>query len=163
MAERWVLNASPLIVLCKKNHQHLLQLLASDILLPEDVLTEINAGPQADPARQHLAGEPFPIARVPPDQSVVAWDLGAGETAVLSYALNSPDWKAVIDDGAARRAARALGVPAIGTLGIIIRARQQNLIPAAVPLLLQLQAQGFYLNDSVIRTALSQTTAEEWP
>ena len=43
MAERRVLNASPLIVLAKVNHQHLLRQLAGEIAIPQAVLTEIEA------------------------------------------------------------------------------------------------------------------------
>ena len=51
MAERWVLNASPLIVLAKINHQHLLAQLADEIAIPQAVLAEKYAGPTGDPAR----------------------------------------------------------------------------------------------------------------
>jgi predicted nucleic acid-binding protein len=37
MAERWVLNASPLIVLSKINHHHLLFQLADEIVIPAAV------------------------------------------------------------------------------------------------------------------------------
>ena len=163
MAERWVLNASPLIVLSKINHQNLLEQLADEILVPQAVLAEINAGPPDDHARRFLAEEPFPVAPVANEPSILAWDLGAGESAVLSYALTHPGWKAIVDDGAARRAARILDIPISGTLGIIIRARKENRIPAAVPLLKALQDQGFRLDDDVIRIALERTVGEEWP
>jgi predicted nucleic acid-binding protein len=43
--------------------------------------------------------------------------LGAGETAVLSYALAWPDYVAVIDDVAGRRCASSLDIKVIGTVG----------------------------------------------
>ena len=116
MTERWVLNASPLIVLCKIDEQHLLEQLASDILVPHAVISEINAGPEPDPARQFLAEEPYLGAKVAVEPEVTSWDLGAGDSAVLSHAHTHPGWKAIIDDGAARRAARALDIPVLGTL-----------------------------------------------
>ena len=69
----------------------------------------------------------------------------------------------VVDDGAAPRFARALGVPLNGTLGIIIRARRAGIIPAAAPVLHDLQAHGFRLHDDVIREALARTVDEAWP
>ena len=162
MAERWVLNASPLIVLAKINHQHLLTQLADEIAIPQAVLAEINAGPTGDPARQFLATSPFQVVEAAPDPVVVAWDLGAGESAVLSHALINRGWTAVVDDGAARRCARALAIPLLGTLGLVLRARLAGLIPAAVPVLQAIQAQGFRLNDEVIRLALRQTVGESW-
>ena len=97
-----------------------------------------------------------------PDPVVVAWDLGAGESAVLSHALINRGWTAVVDDGAARRCARALAIPLLGTLGLVFRARLASLIPVAVPVLQAIQAQGFRLDDEVIRLALRQTVGESW-
>lgn len=162
MPDQWVVNASPLIVLCKINHQHLFFQLTPDIVIPQAVAAEINVGPEDDPARRFLTTSPFPIVEVVSDPVVQSWDLGAGETAVLSYALSYPDYKAILDDGAARRCGRTLGVPLLGTLGLILRARQADLIPTAVPVLKALQAHGFRLDDNLIRTVLPQTVGEHW-
>lgn len=45
MIERWIVDASPLIVLAKVNHQHLLTALADEVVVPQAVVDEINAGP----------------------------------------------------------------------------------------------------------------------
>ena len=98
-----------------------------------------------------------------PHPLVIAWDLGAGETAVLSHALNNPPYKAIIDDGAARRCARTLSIPLLaGTLAIIIAARQKRLIPAAVPVLQALRSHGFRIQETVLHRALRETVDEMW-
>lgn len=162
MSERWVINASPLIVLAKVEHQHLLASLADEIVVPQAVVDEINAGPVDDPARRHLAGSPYRVVQPTPEPLVQAWDLGAGETSVLSYALDHNGWRVVIDDNAARRCAQAFDIPLIGTLGVILRARKANLIPSASAILRLLRGQGFRLDDQVIRTALGRTVGESW-
>ena len=162
MPERWVVNASPLIVLAKIDKLDLLTHLADELLVPQAVVDEINAGPEVDAARAFLASSPLPVVEVSAHPIILGWDLGSGETAVLSYAFDHPEWKVVIDDGAARRCARSLGVSMIGTLGVILKARQSGLIPAAAPLLRALQAHGFRLDDRVIRAALMATVGEEW-
>lgn len=162
MAERWVVNASPLIVLSKINHQHLLAQLADELLVPNAVLAEIEAGPPQDPARLFLAHRPLPSAAVSIEPSVLKWDLGAGESAVLSYALQNPGWRAVVDDGLARRCARTLNVPLIGTLGIVLRARHLELISAAVPVLKALQSVGLRLDEQLLKTALPASVKEIW-
>ena len=106
MTERWVVNASPLIVLSKIGHQHLLTQLSAEVAIPEAVALEIEAGPENDPAKQFLRSTPLPIIAVTAKPIILAWDLGAGETSVLSHVLQHPNWKAVIDDGMARRCAR---------------------------------------------------------
>lgn len=68
-----------------------------------------------------------------PIPSVVAhWDLVAGEAQVLALCV-AIDSVAVPDDGEARACAQSLGIPLIGTLGIVLRARKQGLIPACAP------------------------------
>ena len=162
MPDRWVVNASPLIVLAKINHQHLLSQLADEIVIPQAVFDEINAGPKNDPARQFLHTLPYPIVTPTNVPLIMAWDLGAGETAVLSHAYQNPNWRAILDDGAARRCAHTLSIPLLGTLGIILRARQANLVPKVVPLFHALKAQGFHLDDDLIRTVLAKTSDEIW-
>lgn len=62
---------------------------------------------------------------------ILAWDLGAGESAVLAYALDRLGALAIIDDLQARRCAEAHGIPLRGTVGLILRARRLELIPTA--------------------------------
>ncbi|MBI1294303.1 DUF3368 domain-containing protein [bacterium] len=162
MNERWVVNASPLIVLAQIQCEHLLVDLPGEIVVPQTVVNEINAGPANDAARKYLSHAPLRVVAVLPEAIVQGWDLGGEETAVLSFAQQNRGWRAVVDDGAARRCAHVLGVPVIGTLGVILRARKANLIPAAAPLLRKLKDEGFRLDDEIIRAALSGTVGEEW-
>ena len=162
MANRWVINASPVITLCKVGQQGLFLQLSDQVVLPRAVLAEINAGAADDPARVWLATDPLPLVDVDINPMVMGWDLGAGETAVLSHAVQYVGWTAVVDDGAARRCAKAFSVPLLGTLGIILRATQQGYLSAAAPVLRDLLRAGLRLNDRVIRIALTQTTGERW-
>ena len=52
MSERWILNASPLIVLARIDHTDLLLALADELVVPRAVAAEIEAGPAGDRARQ---------------------------------------------------------------------------------------------------------------
>jgi predicted nucleic acid-binding protein len=91
-----------------------------------------------------------------PPESVVAWGLGPGESAVLSLALEGPDRVAILDDRQARRCASILGVPFLGTLSLVIRAKELGMIPLARPVLEQLRTQGMYLSDAVLTQALAE-------
>jgi len=123
MSERWVLNASPLIVLARVGLENLFLSLADQVVVPRAVAAEIEAGPPEDRARQALAAGRFPIADTPvPAEELLAWDLGSGETAVLSLALSEPGWVAVLDDAAARKCALAFSVAVKGTLAIVMLA-----------------------------------------
>jgi predicted nucleic acid-binding protein len=164
VTERWVLNASPLIVLARAGHEGLFLELADQVVVPRPVALEIEAGPVVDRARQTLAAGRFTVVDVPPPPAeILAWDLGSGETAVLSFALAEKGWTAILDDAAARKCARSFSIPVKGTLGVIILARQQKLIPSAAEVLFSLQTAGFYLEDQIVREALDRTVAEKWP
>jgi hypothetical protein len=162
MRETWVVNASPLISLAKIGRLDLLHAAERDVLIPAAVAKEILAGPTGDPASIALTArdlaEPIPTAsRV----EVVEWGLGAGETAVLSLALDRGA-TAVIDDREARAAARSLGVRLIGTLGVVIRARREGRIPSAASVIADLRRAGLRLDDSLLRQALRQFVDEDW-
>ena len=163
MAKRWIINASPLIVLAIVGQIGLFTALADEIVIPDAVVQEINAGPPNDPARNWLVEPKVPIVgNLNLPSELLAWDLGAGETAVLTHALANPGWTAVLDDNAARNCARSFGIPVKGTLAIVILAKQQGLISSAADLIRQMQQHDFRIHDAIVRKALSQTVGEQW-
>lgn len=162
MNDLWVVNASPVIALARVNKLSLLRDLCREVLVPLPVAAEVIAGAPSDPARQAIQrgwGTPVAAERVPPE--LIEWGLGAGETAVLAVALERGPATAVLDDAAARACADALRVPVIGTLGVAVRAKKQDLISSAADLLKALRAAGLYLDDEIVEAAL-RTVAENW-
>jgi len=81
--------------------------------------------------------------------------LGAGESQVLAFASENPGWEAALDDLDARRCAASLGIPLTGTLGVILRAKEADLIPAARPCVEELVLVGAHLSDALVERALS--------
>ncbi len=158
MAERPVVNASPLILLSRANWLHLLRLSGDTIVVPAAVANEIRARGADDPIHRALeATDWLTVAETGPIPAVVAnWDLGPGESAVLSWALAHPGSEAILDDLAARRCARTLGVPVRGTLGLVLIAKQRGIIPAARPVVEELRQSGMYLSEAVVNQALKQ-------
>jgi len=160
--EIWVVNASPVIVLAKAGHLQLLEQLSGEVLLPLPVAMEIESGPKTDAARLALEGGwgvRVSASRIPTE--LLEWGLGPGETAVLAVALERARCTAVLDDASARACARAFNVPMIGTLGVVVRARQRGVIASAVEVLRAVRAAGLYLDDDTIRLALRRV-GEEW-
>lgn len=104
LPELWVVDASPFIGLAKIGRLDPLTAPGRDVVLPEAVIREVEAGPD-DPARQALSegwGRRLPSAPVPPE--LASWRLGAGEEAVLALALAPPGALAIVDDTDGRRA-----------------------------------------------------------
>lgn len=156
MTRKWVSNASPVILLAKVDQVNLLPRLADVLVIPNAVAEEIRGGPADDPAKRWLqdAGQAFirSSERVPSE--VAAWDLGRGEAAVLSWAHARKGWTAVLDDGAARRAARAFGLPATGTLGVVLAAKKAGKVNQVRPVLEALVQAGLRVSDSLLERAL---------
>jgi predicted nucleic acid-binding protein len=162
-SEKWVVNTSPIIALARVGQVDLLIHLPEQIILPQSVAEEIYAGPDNDPARQAVEDGLFEIVETPPPPpEILAWDLGKGETAVLSFALSNPNWISILDDGAARRCARSFSLPITGTLSVVILAKEYGLIESAAQVLRALQSNDFRLDDTVIRSALERTVGESW-
>lgn len=163
VAERWVINASPIIALARVGQVELLSRLPVKAVIPQAAADELGQAPESDPARQAIESGLFKIVQTPaPPQELLAWDLGAGETAVLAYALGHPKWTAILDDGMARRCARSFSLQIKGTLAVVILAKQHGLIESAAQVLHALRGADFRLDDTVIRDALARTVGEAW-
>jgi len=154
-AEAWVVNASPLILLGKIGQLHLLEALAPQVLVAAAVVEELAAGADLDHEGRSTVtwAQARSVQNVPVPQSIAGWDLGAGESQVLAHCLGGRK-RAVLDDAEARAAARVHGVRLIGTLGVVLRARRANLLPAARPVIERLQERGAFLSDDLVRQAL---------
>lgn len=155
--QTWVINASPLILLGKINQLELAEQLASRLIVPQAVFNEITTGKQDQYTHTTLNwARPYTQPDVTVPVSILNWDIGAGESQVLAHCLLINGSKAVLDDGEARAAAQSHRIGLLGTLGIILRAKQAGLIPAAKPVIEQLLANGSYLSDSLVCEALGK-------
>lgn len=156
MNERWVVNASPLILLGKIGHLTLLPKLCAELVIPTGVAAEVRKGGADDVASLWLDVSArtniLDASVVPP--LVTAWDLGAGESEVLAWALAHRNFVAILDDRVARRCAQVLQIPVRGTLGIIVLAKTQGHISSANPLLDALIAAGMRVSPEVRAEAL---------
>lgn len=114
--EKVVINASPFILLCKCGLIELLPQLFSEIGMPKSVSEEITRGGDIAAERIYEFEETW-LRRylVPHAKEVLAWNLGDGETEVLSVAFaNKGTFVALVDDRAARKCADTLGIRTLG-------------------------------------------------
>ena len=158
MAERAVVNASPLIFLSRAGLIDLLQLVSSKVIVPEVVASEIEVRGESDPTARALATTSWlVVTQTPPvPPQIQAWGLGPGESSVLAWAQAYPGSEAIIDDLAGRRCAAALNIPVRGTLGLVLIAKQRGHISSARHVLQQLRQGGMYLSDRVLNEGLKR-------
>ncbi|NEQ68281.1 MAG: DUF3368 domain-containing protein [Symploca sp. SIO2D2] len=152
LVKKVVINSSPLIVLFKSQQADLLPLLFSEILVPGAVWDEVSVSGRNDlPALQLPKvswAQRVEISSVVSE--IAAWDLGKGESEVLSLAKENLDTVAIVDDRAARRCAKSLNITTIGTGRVLILAKQRGLIPSVVPKIQALRDAGLWLSDSIV-------------
>jgi predicted nucleic acid-binding protein len=154
---RRIVHASPLILLAKAGQLDLLRAGVPEIIVADAVLREVSARGPADPVLlevQRASWLKVVPAPVTPSE-ILVWDLGDGESSVLSMALDDPECEAILDDRDARRCAQALGIGTRGTIGLIVLARQIGSIPAARPVLEQARQAGLFATGALVRQALA--------
>jgi predicted nucleic acid-binding protein len=143
-----VFNASPLIILAKAGLLECVLPLANQVWIPQAVAEEIlQAKDSGDPASRWITGKSsFIHPATPISPFLMAWDLGVGESAVISMTAVSSDAVAVLDDLAARRCAQAMGLRIVGTLGLILMAKRAGIIPSASRALEAVVAAGLFIS-----------------
>ena len=155
--ERVVVNSSPLIILFRSGQSDLLPGLFKSIIVPEQVYGEILAGKTEDAAKKYLPHTTWIERRnVQISLPIAAWNLGAGESAVFSFALEEQGYRAVVDDLAARRCAKVFGIQTLGTGALLILAKRRGLIHSVEERLRWLRESGLYLSDTVFQKLISQ-------
>lgn len=143
-------NTTPLISLASVDALSLLSALFGSIHVAEAVVTECRAGgPVVVPDLGALAW----IRVVPPEPRSVRpelWELDAGERQTIELALHhKADW-VILDEKIGRNAAEFLGLHVTGTLGVLLKAKQQGLIPSFRGTAEAMRRQGIYYNQALI-------------
>ncbi|MEW6349850.1 MAG: DUF3368 domain-containing protein [Thermodesulfobacteriota bacterium] len=156
MTRKWVLNSSPVIILAKVSLIWILEEMCARIVIPSGVAHEVKRGPANDVARSWLegAGDKHVVRIESVDARVAAWDLGRGESEVISIAYISPEHEAILDDRAARKCAQALGIRVRGTVGVLLAAKRAGVLPQIAPILAQLPGHGLRLGKDLLQAAI---------
>ena len=139
-----VSNSSPLISFDQLGKAELLVKLFNKVLIP--------------PAVRQETYEVLPLPRWVEERSLsqplsaltLRWRLGNGEREAIALALELQADFLLMDDLAGRRVAISLGLKILGTLGILLQAQKEKLIPAIKPLVEQLLAVGFHADEDLV-------------
>jgi predicted nucleic acid-binding protein len=152
----YIVDASPLILFDKVNGLGLMSSLSSHILVPYAVLQELSVGADGDKlARSVVDSEHFSVVNaIEVPHTIARWDLGAGESQVLATALGIPTAEVVIDDLGARKCAKSLGLPMVGTVGLVALLKHRGQIELARPLLTSLIDSGLRLSKALLDQVL---------
>ncbi len=157
MPDVLIVNASPLIFLGNADRLELLHAMGAErFVVPEPVLDEVISGGHTDEASQAVSQaawlEKHSSPRLP--DSVVAWDLGLGESSVIALALEERGSRVVIDDLNGRKCALAHGLGVVGRLGVVVAAYRRGQVEDLQAVLLELRGAGMWLSDAVLALVL---------
>ncbi len=152
MSKSWVINASPIILLGKADLLKTISSLTEKWIIPDGVLNEVLAKRPIEPYLTALASDSEVVRETVSNihPLIAAWDLGQGESQVLTLALRNPPMGVVLDDLQARKCAELFDIPLIGTLGLVVLAKRKGLIPLAKPFIEHLVAVGLYIDSNIL-------------
>jgi predicted nucleic acid-binding protein len=155
--DRWVVNASPVILLAKAEVIRFLPQLCDDLVIPAGVLGEVRNIRITDAGRIWLEtdGKRFiqPGPAIHP--ALANWRGGLGEAEVISWALQNPGFTAILDDRRARALATRNGLVVLGSLRVIVLAKERGFIATAKPALERLRGAGAWVSDDLIDRAIA--------
>jgi uncharacterized protein len=155
-----VSNTTPLIGLASIQRFDLLRQLFGKVCIPQAVYDEaVLAGREVGGAKHEVSTATWIKTIGVQDRLAVEvllddMDLGEAETIVLARELGA-DW-VLMDEKKGRRKLEQLGLKKVGTLGILLKAKQLELLAVIRPEVEQLHRQGFSISQNVIDEVLHQ-------
>jgi len=151
-AYKIVINASPLILLFNNDLSFILHEIFQEVIVPKAVRKEIENSSRNDKAAQMVADTKWlNIMLVEALGDIIRWDLGIGETEVLSYAFSNREYIPVLDDNAAKKCAASYGIKTLGTGSVLILAKQKGLIDSVGDTLMKMRNSGMWISDYVMQ------------
>jgi predicted nucleic acid-binding protein len=150
-----IANSTPLVALWVLERLDILRELYGEVLIPPGVQAEFLMAERA--LRQAVLDDAPWIKVVPlanPNRTLAYTALDRGEAEALALAEECEARLVIIDERKGRRYASRLGLPLTGTLGILLLAKNEGLIPAVAPLIDALQEAGLYLDEDLVAGVL---------
>ena len=96
-------------------------------------------------------------------QQTLTQILGRGEASAIALTFDLPGTLIALDDLKARKVAKSLHLKITGSLGILVKARQQGYIAKLLPVLNQVQQTDFRISENIVRKILSTVGEQRIP
>lgn len=157
--KRLVINTGPILALVAAcGDLQLLDKLYKTVLVPHEVVQEVSAnGPNRFAVNQFEAAT---WLRKWPDEVTVSSflrnTLDRGEASVIQLALQEQIELVCIDEALGRRVARLNGLKLTGSVGILLRAKREGVLPSVKAPLERMKSHGIWLSDSLLKLALHE-------
>ncbi len=144
-------NSSPLIALAQIGRIEILHQLHPNVLVPPAVAREV--APTIPELPGWLLVRPLAHPRQP---QTVSGSIGPGEQDVISLGLELGAERLILDEQPARRLAASLGLRVIGTVGLLLAAKDRGFLAKIKPELDRLLAVRFFMGQELYDRAIGQ-------
>jgi hypothetical protein len=159
---RALTNTTPLIALAQCGRFDLLRLLFDKVLLPPAVYREVvqegNGRPGAEETQNAITAGWLEIQALQTPARAHNFRrqllLGDGESEVLALVQEQPVDVILLDEARAVQHARAMGLPVLRTVGLLLQGKAQGHLHLVQPDLDHLRLVGFRLSEAVYKSAL---------
>ena len=156
-------NTGPILALDACGQLDLLKSLHSRVLIPEAVGTELRRGrgpgSRLSVPTQQPAWLEVRALRAPLSPLLIEY-LDPGEAAAIALALEQGIPIVAIDERRGRMVARAFGLQVTGSIGVLLRAKREGLLPAVKPCIASMRERGVWLGQRIAREALREAGEE---
>ena len=89
-------------------------------------------------------------------QQLLEMQIDKGESSAIALALETPDCTIILDDYKARKIADQLGLHFTGTIGVIVKAKLNGVIPSIKPILQKIKETDFRFSNEIELLALKE-------
>ena len=141
-------DASPLIALADIGELEILRKLYQNITITDIVRNEIHA----DLPEWIIVSQNYDPKQV----KVLELELDVGEASAIALGLNTPNSTLILDETKGRKVAKRLGLTVTGTIGIIVKAKNQGFIKSGKEILNSLERHGFWLSQKLKAEVIRQ-------
>lgn len=146
-----VSNTTPLISLSKISKIELLKLIYREIIIPKGVFEEYQKGKNKEFYRDISKFDWIKVTDVENEKTFeFLLDLDKGEAESIVLAKNIKADLLIIDELRGREFARLKGLKITGTVGVLLKAKEKQLIQTALPFVYELKEKGVWINDNLI-------------
>lgn len=158
-----VINTGPMIALVAALGDLQVLKMYQRLLVPFEVQQEFWAGGAVNFALPEFEAADWLHKRAKPVQIGIALQntLDRGEAAVIQLALDENIQTVCIDEAAGRRVARLHGLSVTGSVGILLRAKQEGYSFSMRQAITRMKTRGIWLSGRVIKFALTQAGEDD--
>lgn len=147
-----VSNTTPLIALSKISKTELLKSIYGEIIIAKGVFEEYESGKDKDFYTDLSGLKWIKIVEIKDKEALeylIDLDKGEAESIVLANEIEAD--LLIIDELRGRELARLMGLNITGTIGVLLKAKEENLIQTALPFIFELIEKGIWINENLIQ------------